>query len=69
MTDDVGDVLCQRDYWAAVDSAGALLDEAARADQCGAAMWAAKYRAAAKEEHRRAREIKDELKGTPYEIT
>jgi hypothetical protein len=62
-------ILCQHAYAAAIDAGHALLDEAVRADQCGAAMWASKYRAAAKDEYRRAKEIKDELKGTPYEIT
>ncbi len=61
--------LCQRDYWATVDSAESLLDDAEQARQSEAPMWAVHYRRAAKEEFRRAQEIKDELKGTPYEIT
>jgi hypothetical protein len=61
--------LCQRDYWAAVGDADGALAEATRAEQCGAMMWAVEYRKAAKEASRRANAIKDELKGTPYEIT
>ncbi len=62
-------ILCQRDYWAAVDAAHGLLSEATRAEECGALMWAVEYRKAAKEARLRANEIKDELKGAPYEIT
>ncbi len=61
--------LCQRDYWAAIGDVNEALDEEARAERCGAMMWAVEYRKAAKKASRRAREIKDELKGTPYEIT
>jgi hypothetical protein len=43
--------------------------EAVRAENAGAMMWSVQYRKAAKEATLLAREIKDKLKGTPYEIT
>lgn len=61
--------LCQRDYWAAVGGAAEASAEAVRAENAGAMMWSVQYRKAAKEATLLAREIKDKLKGTPYEIT